>query len=173
MSHRIFIFLIVFTAINLVFVSLLSLYGPRVCPVLSIQWFGFGCYYAAAYIIVSNVSNFSIILLSNYGRRYLSGFFLRRGNRLWMFAEAHFFAIALALALLQIILKMNHLTTHSRAPEILMLASLLLGITQVHRLNWVLVNSALDAAADPVSFQKRWLPHVAKMMLPVAGRGTR
>lgn len=169
MNHRLFIFLIVFTAMNLVFVPLLSLYGLRVCPVLSIPGFGFGCYYAAAYIVVSNVANLSIVLLSGYGQRYLPGFFLKAGNRLWIFAGSYLLATAFALVLLQIMLKMNHLTTHSRAPEILTLASLLLGITQVYGLNWALADSSHEAsAAESISFQRRWFSHVARMMLPVA-----
>lgn len=169
MNHRLLIFLIVFTAMNLVFVPLLSLYGLRVCPVLSIPGFGFGCYYAAAYIVVSNVANLSIILLSGYGRRHLPGFFRRPGNRLWMFAGSYILATVFALVLLQIMLKINHLTTHSRAPEILTLASLLLGITQVYGLNWALADSDSDAdTSETVSFQKRWFSHVARMMLPVA-----
>lgn len=168
MNQRLFIFLIVFTAMNLVFVPLLSLYGLRVCPVLSIPGFGFGCYYAAAYIAVTNVANLSIIFLSVYRRGILPEFFHRPGNRLWMFAGAYILATGLALVLLQIMLKMNHLTTNSRAPEILTLASLLLGITQVYGLNWALANSSRDnEAPKTVTFQRRWFSHVARMMLPV------
>jgi len=48
MNSRLIIFIAVFTAMNFVFIPLLSLYGLRVCPVLSIPGFGFGSTFSLA-----------------------------------------------------------------------------------------------------------------------------
>ncbi|MGD9659305.1 MAG: adenylate/guanylate cyclase domain-containing protein [Methylocystis sp.] len=174
MTHRLVVFLVVFVAMSLAFVPLLSLYGLRVCPVLSIPGFGFGCYYTSAFIVLTNLTNVGVILLARHGeRRYLPGFFRRRRNRSWIYAGSYLLATITALLLLQVLLRANHLTAHSRAPEILVLASFLLGITQVYGLNWALADADGEQdEVEQVGFQKRWLSHVARTMLPVAIVGT-
>jgi class 3 adenylate cyclase len=169
MNRRLAVFLVIFASMNLAFVPLLSLYGLRVCPVLSIPGFGFGCYYSAAFISITTLANFLFIFLVSSTNRFgLPNFLFRRQNRIWIYAGAYFLGTAVALVLLQFMLKMNHLTTHSRGPEILTLASLLLGITQVYGLNWALAKTDSDEEANlPLGLQRHWISHVARMMFPV------
>lgn len=170
LTHRLVVFLIVFIAMSLAFVPLLSLYGLRVCPVLSIPGFGFGCYYTSAFILLTNLTNVGVILLALRGEsRFLPGFLRRRANRSWIYAGSYLLATIVALLLLQFLMRTNHLAAHSRAPEILFLASFLLGITQVYGLNWALedANSEPDQTGQ-VGFRQRWLSHVARTMLPIA-----
>ena len=170
MTHRLVVFLVVFVAMSLAFVPLLSLYGLRVCPVLTIPGFGFGCYYTSAFILLTNLINVGMILVARHGdRRYLPGFFRQRRNRSWIYAGSYLLATIAAVLVLQVLLRANHLSAHSRGPEILVLASFLLGITQVYGLNWALedANSEQDETGQ-VGFRRRWLSHVTRTILPVA-----
>lgn len=171
MTRRLVIFLVVFVAMTLAFIPLLSLYGLRVCPVLSIPGFGFGCYYTAAFILLTNFMNVGMIVLTRRGgeRRHLPAFIRRRRNQPWIYAGSYLLATVGALLLLQLLLRVNHLTAHSRAPEILVLASFLLGITQAYGLNWALAGAKGEQDdVEQVGFRKRWLSHVARTMLPLA-----
>lgn len=171
MNRKLVVFLLVFTAMNMAFVPLLSLYGLRVCPVLSLPelGFGFGCYYTAAFILFSNLINLSFIFLTlKKSKPLLPDFFYRKKNRTWIYVGAYIVATVLSIGILQYMLKLNHLSTESRAPEILALASLLLGITQVYGLNWALEDSVKDEQVQTVSIRKRWLQHMVRTMLPIA-----
>jgi len=170
MKKRLGLFLFVFVAMNLVFVPLLSLYGLRVCPVLSIPGFRFGCYYTAAFIFIAGLTNFLfIIFVSSENRRFLPFFAFKRKNRIWIYTGAYLAGTAISLGLLQLLLHLNHLSSRSRAPEILALASLLLGITQAYGLNWALgTTESADEPNPSSSFMKQWISHVARMMFPVA-----
>jgi hypothetical protein len=168
MNRRLPVFVISFTAMNLAFVPLLSLYGLRVCPVLAIPGFGFGCYYSAAFIVISSLVNlFFIFLLLSNSPRVLPALFYRRRARIWAYGVAYFLGTVIALICLQVMLKMNHLTTHSRAPEILTLASLLLGITQIYGLNWAMPSAATQEPIEVRGFSKLWILHIFRTMLPV------
>ena len=159
MNKRLSIFLLIFTGINLVFIPLLSLYGLRVCPVLSVPGFGFGCYYSGAYIFTANLLNLIFILLMRGQAKY----------RNLMYAGAYFVATLLALLVLQVMLHLNHLTSHSRAPEILVLASLLLGLLQGYGLNWALQNEEVSSDDRKLpSFQRLWLAHIFRILFPLA-----
>jgi class 3 adenylate cyclase len=170
MNRRLIIFLTIFVAMNLVFIPLLSLYGLRVCPVLSIPGFGFGCYYASAFILIVNLCNVLLIFSARIGKKKLLFFFAdRQQNRPWAYAASYALATGFALVFLQLMLHANHLNGHSRAPEILTFASLLLGLTQAYGLNWALEDSPPSTPeVHTISFQRRWLSHVARTMLPVA-----
>jgi class 3 adenylate cyclase/heme/copper-type cytochrome/quinol oxidase subunit 2 len=168
MSRRLLVFLIVFTIINLIFVPLLSLYGLRVCPVLSIPGFGFGCYYSGVFIFISNLVNFIFIYFIRSKREATRHFLLLSKNRIWLFVGAYLIATAISLMLLQVLLKVNHLTSHSRGPEILALASLMLGMTQAYGLNWALYGeSAQEDSIVNSSLKKLWGFHIARILLPV------
>lgn len=99
MNQRLLVFLVVFVVMNLVFIPLLSLYGLRVCPILSIPGFGFGCYYAATFIVFSGAINGALILAYQHGRRFFK-FFGGAGSRLWSYTAAYLVATAVALILL-------------------------------------------------------------------------
>lgn len=172
MTIRLGIFFIFFGLLNLAFIPLLSLYGLRVCPVLSIPGFGFGCYYAATFVGVTNVINavFLFLLISQSG--LLPAFVHKKSNRLYVFAAAYFLGTLAAIVILQMMLKVNHLSPQSRGPEILILASLLLGVTQVYGINWALdpagsASHSEDSKTGVESFSRRWLSHIARMMFPV------
>lgn len=152
---------------NLAFIPLLALYGLRVCPVLSIPGFGFGCYYAATFVVAVNICNAIIVLLAN-SKRATSYF--NNINQLWIYAFSYVVATSIALLVLQIMLHINHLGGQSRAPEILTFASLLLGVTQAYGLNWAFGAIAMKNYENvaPISVQLRWISHVARTMFPVA-----
>jgi class 3 adenylate cyclase len=166
---RLKIFISIFTLLNLIFVPLLSLYGLRVCSVLSIPGFGFGCYYSAAYVGLVNLLNFSLLLIlkKEFGEEKTWLTWLRV-HRLASYAITYLIATLGSLVLLQFLLQMNHLSSHSRAPEILAFASILLGTLQAYGLNWALndENRSPKNRALP-GFQRLWLNHVFRTMLPV------
>ena len=172
MLSRLSIFLVTFTVINLIFVPLLSLYGLRVCPVLSIPGFGFGCYYSAAYVFVAGSINASVVWVI-FSERMRTRKIIQRikRNKIKTYAMVYVLATLASLGFLQSLLHLNHLSTKSRAPEILGLASLLLGITQAYGLNWALFDLPYresNAAPNPSSFRKLWASHVFRTLLPIA-----
>ncbi len=169
MNRRLWIFILIFTGINLIFIPLLSLYGLRVCPVLSIPGFGFGCYYSAAYIIFANFLNILLILLfrSQNPSNATVLVWLKR-YPIAGYAITYLIATGVALVILQVLLHSNHLSQHSRAPEILALASFLLGVTQAYGLNWALRDSSgPEESAKVARFHKFWLSHIFRTMLPI------
>ena len=158
LNRRLWIFLFVFMALNLSFIPLLSLYGLRVCPVLSIPGFAFGCYYSAVYVVAVNLTNLFLILIVISSRR-----------RLLAYATAYFVSTAVALIVLQYLLKINHLSPGSRAPEILIFASLLLGITQAYGLNWALPPRPheIQEILPDQKFLKYWISHILRTLMPL------
>lgn len=169
MNKRLGIFIFVFAAMNLIFIPLLSLYGLRVCPVLTIPGFGFGCIYSSAYIFTTNILSALFIFtvrLNNKKTNSVSRWI--EENRAAAYALIYFFATALALTLLMILLDLNHLSVHSRAPEVLILASFLLGITQAYGLNWALHdNQRIETTENLPTFRKLWASHIFRTMLPL------
>ena len=168
MNRRVIIFIIIFAIITAIFVPLLSLYGLRVCPVLSIPGFGFGCYYSGIFIFFVNVLNIGLIFALHKKTPETNDIFnWFKRNRLVGFVCIYIAATMIALALLQILLHVNHLTSNSRAPEILGFASLLIGIFQAYGLNWALIDTPAISEI-PGSFRKLWGLHVLRTMLPLA-----
>ncbi|OYZ19567.1 MAG: hypothetical protein B7Y39_11805 [Bdellovibrio sp. 28-41-41] len=169
MSRRLGIFLFIFILINLLFIPILSLYGLRVCPVLSIPGFGFGCYYSGIYIFIANLLN-GILIFVVHSNTKKKGPMLNwiQQNTMVAYAVAYFISTLVALVSLQILLNMNHLSSQSRAPEILGLASLLLGILQAYGLNWALADAAVKEEDNPPpAFGKLWGSHVFRTMFPL------
>lgn len=170
MNRRLCIFSFIFITLNLAFIPLISLYGLRVCPVLSIPGFGFGCFYSGAYIALVNVFNFALIAYLNSDQQKTHRVFIWcRKNSLLSSILAYLVATLIALIILQTLLKMNHLSPQSRAPEILGIASLLLGILQTYGLNWALKNNSYEIEKpENETFKKLWFSHIFRMMLPIA-----
>lgn len=170
MVRRIWIFLVIFSILNLCFIPLLSLYGLRVCPVLSIPGFGFGCYYSSAFVIIVNI--FNILMVSALKKEEPAP----HPKLKWLTERpllaaslAYVFSTTVALIVLHALLNMNHLTTSSRAPQILALASLLLGLLQGYGLNWAnKAKTSLKIASSEKSFTSLWKEHVLRTMLPLA-----
>lgn len=169
MTNRLWLFLIIFTGINLVFVPLLSLYGLRVCPVLSVPGFGFGCYYSGIYILTVSVFNILLIISLDLKAQPNKTVMWLRKNRIKAYAGAYCLATTIALILLQQMLDINHLAPDSRGPEILVLASFLLGITQSYGLNWVHNNTDNVRESEKLpSFLRLWAADVFRSVLPLA-----
>jgi class 3 adenylate cyclase len=156
---------------NLSFIPLMSLYGLRVCPVLSIPGFGFGCYYSALYIgliLILNLIAVLIVTFCDLSRKWFAP--LLKNLELTM-TMTYLISSAIALAFLQWLLHINHLTTRSRGPEILAFASILLAITQSYGLIWALHGAPLwkwsVRKSEVGSYRKNWIAHVSRTVLPV------
>lgn len=157
-NRKIWIFLIVFTLLNLSLIPLISLYGLRVCPVLSIPGFGFGCYYSALYIGLVVILNSLVIYLSK-----------GKNRSLFFYLTIYISASVIAAFLLQYLLNLQQLSPYSKAPQILVLASLLLGIVQVYGLDWANYDSQFvsdQVSEKRVTFKKLWRFHVVRTLLP-------
>ncbi len=169
MNTRLYQFLGLFVCLNLIFVPLLSLYGLRACPVLSIPGFGFGCYYTGIYIGLTNFFNlgFLFILVSKKINKSSFISFIKK----YQFAVSVFvylFSTIIALVILQNMLRISHLTAQSRAPEILAMASLLLGITQSYGLNWAMQNQTNNnSPKDSIMLDKLWINHIGRTLAPI------
>ena len=172
---RLRVFVIVFFFLNLAFIPLLSIYGLRVCPILSIPGFYFGCGYTGTFIFLVNTLN-GVLLF--FRRRTFNEMSLSSRYYLYSFG-IYFLATLFALIVLQIMLHMNHLASHSRGPEILILASVLLGITQVYGLSWVKSDEKnsnfpvglhhIDHSGDSnqLIMGRLWLFHMGRTLLPL------
>ena len=150
---------------NLVFIPLLSAYGLRVCPVLSIGGFWFGCAYAGLFVTLVSLFNIPLI----FGRTKIFKHPWLNDRAYIVYFGSYFIATIAALFVLDLMLQENHLTRTSRAPEILAFASILLGITQAYGMTWVQIGTkekkqprALDA-----SFRKLWVLHSVRTLLPI------
>ena len=172
MNTRLYQFLSFFLCLNLIFIPLLSLYGLRACPVLSIPGFGFGCYYTGIYIGLTNFFNlgFLFILISESLTKHPFAFFVKKHQFIFS-VIIYLVATLIALAVLQNGLRISHLTTQSRAPEILAMASLLLAITQSYGLNWALQNKGDNSLKNqPVNqpvLNKLWINHIMRTLAPI------
>jgi class 3 adenylate cyclase len=150
---------------NLVFVPLLSTYGLRVCPVLSIAGFWFGCAYAGMFIFLVSLFNIPLI----FGLPQILNHRFVKGRAFFVYIGTYFVATAAALVVLDTMLKLNHLSQSSRGPEILAFASLLLGITQAYGMSWVQAGNAKDNSEPRFrkSFKKLWILHSVQTLLPI------
>lgn len=71
----------------------------------------------------------------------------------------------IGLLILQWLFDLNHLSGDSRAPEILAIASLMLGVTQVYGLNWAL-GTKTPIQDRKKTFNRSWLGHTMRTMAP-------
>lgn len=165
-THRLVIFSVFFALVNLSFIPLLSLYGLRVCPILTIPGFGFGCYYTAIYIATVNVVNLALlyIIKKNIFTKLQNILFK---NRLTVFAAIYFIATAAALIVLHFSLSENHLSTRSRAPQILFFASVLLGLLQSYGLEWAEFTVTPEARKAESPLQRLWYNHIFRILFPI------
>jgi class 3 adenylate cyclase len=151
-SARLRIFLMLFLALNLAFVPLMASYGLSVCPVLRVGGFALGCVYSGVFIAIVYSLNTTLILLN------------RNTTRAWLYPLIYVIATAIAITILQHLLKISHAGSMSRGPQILLLTSLLLGITQYYGLVWVKQNGI---GTDLSSINKLWRSHSHKVMQPI------
>ncbi len=169
MNIRLYQFLGFFVFLNLIFIPLLSLYGLRACPVLSIPGFGFGCYYTGTYIGLTNLFNlgFLFILISDKLNQNSFVIYIKK-HQIIFSVSTYLLSTIIALSILQNMLKISHLTTESRAPEILAMASLLLGITQSYGLSWALQKQTNNNSANKLtSLNKMWISQISRTLAPI------
>ncbi len=158
MNSKLVIYIFVFTVLNLSFIPLIALYGTRVCPVLNVAGFWFGCFYSGLFILISNLINLGLI----WGKTRIQ---LKISNSLSSFLS-YLIASAISLLFLKLQLDTQHLSAQSRAPEILLFTSLLLAMTQIYGLNWVgLKGPSLEIKMK--SPQSLWIEHVARTLIPI------
>lgn len=160
---RIWTYAAVFTALNLAFVPLMALYGLRVCPVLHVAGFWGGCSYSGAFIALVLGLNFLLLALLSRARQGAVAALLR-AHPLPAFAAVYLAATLAALAGQAVFFRVNHMSGLSRAPEVLALASALLGVTQAYGLNWVFAGALRRPLAG---LRARWAAHVARVTLPL------
>jgi hypothetical protein len=152
---RLLIFLISFSIFYLIMISLISLYGLQVCPVLSHAGFLVGCSYWAFYI--------GCVLIFNY----ISINFLNQRKRVSSF-WSYLVSSILPLVVSQIVYKIQHISSSSRAPEVLALASLLLGLTQASGLSWAFIGKISSAGLSTRNFLQLWRNHMLRVITPIA-----
>lgn len=146
------IFTILFVIMNLAFIPLMALYGLSICPVLRVPGFWVGCAYAGSYVAAVLVINFIFLVFS-------------RKRKPLFYACIYLFASILALIVLEFVFGLNHISTESRAPEILLVTSLLLGVTQTYGLSWVF--DSHQTLKKEKTFNQSWLHHSLRTMTPV------
>ena len=169
MNKRLIVFIVLFGLLNISFVPLLSLYGLRVCPILTIPGFAFGCIYTGLYVATINLLNIFLILLINFHFQkfeFLSRFLKLR--RFLAFPIIYILASLVGIIAVQVLLARQGIEAHSRAPQILAIASLLLGITQAYGLNWATQNTDIDEVCSSQStFKSLWFSQIFRIILPL------
>lgn len=131
-------------------------YGLSVCPVLRIFGFYVGCAYSGLFVTLVYTLNLGLILTQ-----------FKMKNRqfsVWIFPLSYVVATVAALFILQNFLNLSHAGSPSRAPQILFLASLLLGITQFYGLNWAMRTTGLRRNQ---SINYLWRTHSLRLMTPI------
>lgn len=149
-----------FVLLNLAFIPLMSLYGLRVCPILNMGGFLAGCSYSSSFVALVLILNFALL-------RFFAGSALLRSRPLPVYAGIYLASTLLALAVQLAVFRMQHISTMSRAPEVMLLASLLLGLAQMYGLNWVDAASRRPAAGGEATLRSRWVGHVWRALLPM------
>lgn len=159
------VFIILFTLINLSLIPLMSLYGLSICPILRVPGFFFGCAYSGSYILSILLINYlTIFYLISTRMKQLPEFFKKHPSSIYILS--YLFASVVGLFVLQFMFDLNHISGESRAPEILALASIVLGITQAYGLNWAIGGYSLNKKGNK-SFNGSWLEHSIRTMAPV------
>jgi signal transduction histidine kinase len=167
MTPRLRLYLGVFTLLNLTLVPLMSLYGLRICPVLSVAGFTFGCYYSATYVGIVTLLN--LLFVGSLSRHQDQDPTTATVGRpmLW-YALIYLLASGIALIVLQGILQIQHLSSLSRAPEVLLLASLLLAIVQGYGLHWAHAPRQKSGTVTEVEpgLRHSWVTHSLRDFFP-------
>ncbi len=133
-------------------------YGLTVCPILRVAGLLLGCGYSGVYVGLVFSLNTVIVRLQEKS----AGPWFRAG---WTYAVAYVLASAVALGLLEHAGTVSHAGTQSRAPQILLLASMLLSISQYYGLTWALGTRTGSATSDR-SVNALWRIHSLRVLLP-------
>jgi class 3 adenylate cyclase len=145
---------------------LISLYGLRVCPILNYAGFYLGCSYATIYIFFVATTNFGLVSLS-LKQKFTPYLYFSMKHPNLLFAGFYFLSSLLTLGILAIIFSIYGIPLRSRAPEVLILASLLLAVTQSYGVSWALSENYLFAAQPENSFRARWSTHLIRSLSPL------
>lgn len=167
---RLWLFLVLFVTMNAAFVPLISLYGLRVCPHLHLSGFTLGCAYSGAYVLIAGLLNLALLgpLVTGHGRA------AGRRRRLAAHGSAaygvvYLVATILALGVQWVVFGQHHLSGRTRAPEVLLLASVLLGITQAYGLTWAVGRDSPEpTSAGETPLRSLWVAHLARTVTPIA-----
>lgn len=164
--RKIIVFSIVFSLLNLIFIPLMALYGLSVCPVLQVPGFLFGCAYTGTFIVSVLVTNFLIIfvLLGNKAESIPK---VLKQHLTIVYVSSYAVSTMISLLCLSWLFDLNHMSGDSRAPEILILTSLALCITQVYGLNWALGDRYPAKASTRHTFDRSWFQHTLRTMAPI------
>lgn len=160
--NRKLIFLLIFLFLNLSFIPLIAAYGLNICPVLTNLGFKFGCSYSSFYIFLLLVLNFLFVQITE------RAIIVQSHYRIILFFVSYLFASFAALVGLKALLTFNHISDGSRAPEVLILASVLLGITQIYGLSWSTPLMSNSTKQVDTSFQRLWGMQIIRSMTPIA-----
>jgi class 3 adenylate cyclase len=163
---KIKIYFLLFTLLNLAFIPLIALYGLRVCPILNFAGFYLGCSYSSIFISLVTFTNFvflTLIIKNPDSRLKKWG----RKSPTWFFAGIYVASILITLILIIILFYYLNIPLRSRAPEVLILASLLLALTQVYGTHWALGETEFFSVPKSPSFRARWSSHLTRSLLPL------
>jgi len=155
-TQRLRLFLSVFLALHLAFIPLMASYGLAVCVVLRVAGFWLGCAYSGLFIAMAYSVNIALIL---FGQRHATW-----ARKSWLHPLAYLIATSIALLTLQYVWNISHVGSRSRAPDILLLTSVLLGLTQYYGMRWVRQSGQSGNAG---SINQLWRSHSLKVMLPI------
>ncbi|MEI6713534.1 MAG: adenylate/guanylate cyclase domain-containing protein [Verrucomicrobiota bacterium] len=164
---RLLIFNLAFIGLNLLFIPLMSLYGLRVCPTLNTSGFSIGCAYSGTFISV--VCAVNLLLTTLHPKKANTRISKTNGGT---FFGLYIIATLIALLTLELLFRINHISHLSRAPEVLVLASVLLAITQYYGLSWAMpapasITQEFKSDQKQSSFRRLWLGHLARTTAPI------
>lgn len=155
------IFVILFTLLNLLLIPLISLYGLSVCPILHAGGFVLGCVYSSFFVVTSLLINFVMVFTQKLRIK-------RNSLGSFSFILTYILAVFMSVLVQQLLFKTNHFDSNSRAPEVLIIASLMLSITQFFGLSWATPQYKNNQNSQSISFLKSWLYHALQNVGPIA-----
>jgi len=156
MTRRFAFFSIVFIALNIAFIPLLGAYGLSVCPVLRQSGFFSGCSYSTMFVIIVCGLNLPLTYYQLVSKSK---------PKPWLTPIFYLSATIAALIVLENLLGVNHSSMQSQAPQLLIIASCLLGITQYYGMAWVRVDSSEEVQQE-TTVNRAWINHSIKGFLP-------
>jgi adenylate cyclase len=84
-----------------------------------------------------------------------------------MYIAAYVLASLIGLIVLNFLFDLNHLSGASRAPQILALTSIVLGITQIYGLDWAMGDLSDKVSDKKINFNHSWVHHSLRTMVPI------
>lgn len=160
MTKRFAFFTAIFIALNIAFIPLLGAYGLSVCPVLRETGFLSGCSYSTMFVILVCGLNLPFTYYQLISKTKIQA---------WLSPVFYLVATVASLIVLENILGINHSSLDSQAPQILIIASCLLGITQYYGMSWV-KSGSFDEVKSDVTVNRAWFNHSFKVFLPIIAK---